>query len=32
LKFTDISEVRTASIRAIMMEAVRASEMSVYFN
>jgi hypothetical protein len=33
LKLTDVSEVRTASnIRAMMMEAVRTSEMSVNFN
>jgi hypothetical protein len=31
LEKIDVSEVRTASIFAIMMEAVRTSEMSVYF-
>jgi hypothetical protein len=32
LKFTDISKVRTASIIALMMEAVRTSETLVNFN
>jgi hypothetical protein len=33
LELTDVSEVRTASvIIALMMEAVRTSEMSVHFN
>jgi hypothetical protein len=32
LKFTDVSEVRTASIIALMMDVVRTSEMSVNFN
>jgi hypothetical protein len=33
LQYTDVSQVRTASsIRALMMEAVRTSETSVYSN
>jgi hypothetical protein len=32
LKQTDVSEVHTASIVALMMEAVHTSEMLVYFN
>jgi hypothetical protein len=32
LKVTDVSEVRTASIVALMMEEVRTSEMSVNFS
>jgi hypothetical protein len=32
LKLTDVSEVRTASIIALMMEAVRISETSANFN
>jgi hypothetical protein len=32
LKLTDVSEERTASIIALMMEAVRTSETSVDFN
>jgi hypothetical protein len=32
LKSTDVSEVRTASFIALMMEAVRTSEKSVNFN
>jgi hypothetical protein len=31
LKLTNVSQVRTASITAMMMEAVRISEMSVNF-
>jgi hypothetical protein len=32
LKCTDVSEVLSASIIVLMMEAVRTSEMSVHFN
>jgi hypothetical protein len=32
LKLTDVSKVRTASITAMMIEAVRTSETSVDFN
>jgi hypothetical protein len=32
LKLTDVSEVRTASVIALMKEAERASETSVNFN
>jgi hypothetical protein len=32
LKFTDVSEVRTASIIALMMEALRSSKKSVNLN
>jgi hypothetical protein len=32
LKLTDVSEVRTVSIIALIMEAVRKSEMLVHFN
>jgi hypothetical protein len=32
LKLTDVSEMRTSSIIALMMEAVRTSETSVSFN
>jgi hypothetical protein len=32
LKLPDVSEVRTASITALMMEAVRTSETQVNFN
>jgi hypothetical protein len=32
LKFTDVSQVHTASVFALMMEAVRTSETSVNFN
>jgi hypothetical protein len=31
VKLTDISEVRTASITVLMMEAVRSSETSAHF-
>jgi hypothetical protein len=31
-KYTDVSEVRTASIISAIMEAVRISETLVYFN
>jgi hypothetical protein len=31
-EYTDVSEVRTASIFSLMIEAVRISETSVYYN